>query len=157
MKIRKAEEEDVISIQKLLYKSWLTTYPNKDLGITEEDIHEMFKDSFSEENIQRRKKRLRDIDKNNNFYYVDEDEGEIVGVSFMEIKDTNKLRSIYVLPEKEGRGIGSALWQEISKHIDPAKEIIAHVATYNEKAISFYKKIGFVDTGKRFINFRYRF
>lgn len=156
MIIRKQTTEDIVPAQKMLYASWLETYPNKDLGITKEDIHEMFKDSLNEENINRRKERLEKMGENQKIIYVAQEEDAIIGVAFLEIKEKNKLRAIYVLPEETGKGVGSTLWEAVSKHIDPSKEIIVHVATYNERAIAFYKKLGFVDTGKRFTEERHR-
>jgi ribosomal protein S18 acetylase RimI-like enzyme len=59
------------------------------------------------------------------------------------------LQAIYVLPEYQGRGVGKALWNEIRKNFDPKRKTIVNVAIYNIKAISFYEKLGFKDTGKR--------
>lgn len=46
-------------------------------------------------------------------------------------------------------------WEKCLSFLDKNKETIVQVATYNEKAISFYKKLGFVDTGKRFTEERF--
>jgi GNAT superfamily N-acetyltransferase len=59
------------------------------------------------------------------------------------------LRTIYVLPSFHRKGIGTKLWQEVKKFAIPGKDITVNVAVYNQKAINFYKKIGFEDTGKR--------
>jgi ribosomal protein S18 acetylase RimI-like enzyme len=64
-------------------------------------------------------------------------------------KNDNKLRTIYVLPEFQGKGIGKMLWEEAKKFSDSTKDTIVEVATYNINTIEFYKKLGFVDTGKR--------
>ena len=45
--------------------------------------------------------------------------------------------------------MGTMLWNEVKKFLDPRKETIVTVAEYTEQAIGFYKKLGFVDTGKR--------
>jgi ribosomal protein S18 acetylase RimI-like enzyme len=63
---------------------------------------------------------------------------------------------IYVLPEYQGKGIGKLLWNELSKYLDINKETFVEVATYNENAIKFYEKLGFVDTNKRFTDERFR-
>lgn len=36
------------------------------------------------------------------------------------------------------------------------KDIIVQVATYNAQAIDFYKKLGFIDYGKRFTEEKHR-
>jgi len=153
--IRKKIKDDTEEIQSLLYKTWLQTYPNKSVGVLEDDIHELFKSSFSKESILKKKKFFKN-QVTNKFYYVCTDKKKLIGVAFLEISNTNKLRSIYVLPEYQNRGVGKKLWKKVSKHIDPTKEIIVHVATYNKKAIAFYEKLGFVDTGKRFTEERHR-
>ena len=67
-------------------------------------------------------------------------------------ENNNQLRTIYVLPEFQGKGIGKMLWNEVKKFCDPTKDIIVQVVTYNQNTIEFYKKLGFIDNGKRFSN-----
>jgi len=69
---------------------------------------------------------------------------------FLNKEDFNQLQAIYVLPTYQHKGVGKALWNTASKFINPDKKTIVQVADYNEKAIKFYEKLGFVDTGKRF-------
>lgn len=45
---------------------------------------------------------------------------------------------------------------EAQQYLDPAKNIIVQVATYNTNAIAFYERFGFVDTGKRWSDERFR-
>ncbi len=66
------------------------------------------------------------------------------------MQDKNKLNVLYVLPAYQGKKIGYRLWQEALAFAGNDKDIILDVATYNAKAISFYSRLGFVDTGKRF-------
>jgi GNAT superfamily N-acetyltransferase len=121
-----ADPLDAEGITTVYYKTWLATYPNKEIGITREDIEESYKDSFTEESDR------------------------VVGVARMiRNENNNQLQTIYVLPEFQGKGIGKMLWAEAKSFCDPAKDIIVQVATYNQNAIEFYKKLGFVDTGKR--------
>ncbi|MFA5421110.1 MAG: GNAT family N-acetyltransferase, partial [Patescibacteria group bacterium] len=49
-------------------------------------------------------------------------------------------------------GFGYALWQEARKIFNPKKDIILHVASYNQKAIDFYKKLGFKSTDEIFFD-----
>ena len=42
------------------------------------------------------------------------------------------------------------LWNDVAPFIDPNKETSLKVLMCNNKAISFYKKVGFIDTGKRY-------
>jgi len=42
------------------------------------------------------------------------------------------------------------MWERVKEFFGNEKDAIVEVATYNDQAINFYKKLGFVDTGKRF-------
>lgn len=147
--IRTPLPEDARGIVTVLYKTWLATYPNPDHGITTEDIEESYKHSFSEESIKKQQENLRSIPKHHT-RVIATDGDVVVGTAMMvRNEDTNQLKTIYVLPEYQGNGIGTLLWNELAACIDPTKDTIVHVADYNQRAINFYKKLGFVDTGKR--------
>lgn len=68
----------------------------------------------------------------------------------------NELLAIYVLPGEQRQGIGNKLWEQALAFFDSSKDIIVHVATYNERAINFYKKLGFVDNGRRFSDEKFK-
>lgn len=149
--IKKAEKEDAEGIQNVFYSTWMETYPNETAGITREDIEVFFKDSMTDSGIQ---KRVEDIEKipNNCLFLVAKDSGRVVGICRVYVRDVvNQLQAIYVLSEYQGKGIGSALFTEALKFFDKEKDIIVQVADYNTNAIAFYTKLGFVDTGKRFV------
>jgi ribosomal protein S18 acetylase RimI-like enzyme len=148
--IMSAKPEDARGIVNVLHKTWLTTYPNKELGITTEDIDESYKESFTEENLKKLGDKIA-LANSNEKRLVAKIGKDIVGVATMvKNEDNNQLRTIYVLPEFQGKGIGKMLWGEARKFCDLAKDIIVQVATYNQNTIEFYKRLGFVDTGKRF-------
>jgi ribosomal protein S18 acetylase RimI-like enzyme len=148
--------DDVYQIQKAFYDTWLDTYPDSQIGITTTDVEEIFKDSFTEQGLLRRNKYLLNLNSNQKFL-VAKIQDMVVGVLFLNIKDEyNQLQAIYVLPSYQGRGIGKMFWQSALEFFDPNKDIIVHVATYNTKAIHFYKSLGFVDTGKRLTEERHR-
>lgn len=156
--IRNASEDDAIAIQNVFYKTWLETYPNKEIGITIEDIEETFKDSFSDEKINNYKERIKNPPSNSKLLVAVDDETNIViAISRIFIRENyNQLQTIYVLPEYQGKGVGKALWSGALQYFDKEKDIVVQVATYNTKAISFYESLGFVDTGKRFTEERLR-
>ena len=141
--------EDAQGITTVLYKTWLATYPNSTLGITTEDIEDSYKDSFSEAQIKKSQENLKNIPANQKTV-IAKDGNTVVGVATMVKNEyNNQLRTIYVLPNHQGKGIGTMLWQAIKDFADPTKETVVHVADYTEQAIKFYKKLGFVDTGKK--------
>ncbi len=156
IKIEDMRPEHVEAVQNVFYRTWLETYPNVEAGITVQDIEERWKDRNSEERLNRRKSELQkgDPDRKQIVATVD---GEVVGACVATRSDTaNRLNAIYVLPEHQGKGIGMMLWNEVRKFFDPTKDIIVGVATYNTRAIGFYSKIGFVDSGRRYTDERFQ-
>ncbi len=155
--ITKAQIDDVREIQMVLYQVWLVTYPNEKAGITVEDIEERFKEKLTEDGIEKRKQNFLDNASQNEFFLVAREGDTMVGVCSVKIKEKyNQLQAIYVLPEHQGKGIGRMFWNEAMRLFDPEKRVIIQVAIYNKKAIGFYTKLGFVDTGKRFANEQYK-
>jgi ribosomal protein S18 acetylase RimI-like enzyme len=148
--------EDARGITTVLYKAWLATYPNDALGITIEDIEDRYKYSFSEENIKKSEEGLRNIPSNQK-KVIAKDGDTVVGVATIIKNDTNnQLRMIYVLPQYQGKGVGTMLWNAVKDFTDPSKNTIVQVADYNQQAIKFYEKLGFIDTGKRWKDERWK-
>jgi ribosomal protein S18 acetylase RimI-like enzyme len=149
IEIVRASPRDVRGMQEVYYKTWLATYPNEELGITTDDIEDQFKDTFTEEGLEKTAEHLANPPEGQTVLLAKEG-NEVVGVCRAIVSDDkNELRTIYILPEHQGKGIGRKLWEEAKKVFDPHKDIIVSVATYNMNAINFYKKLGFIDTGKR--------
>ena len=156
VQVTEAGIDDFEKIQNVFYRTWLVTYPNKEHGISVDDIEDRFKDRNAPE---RREKRRQDIlTRNlNKRLLVAKDGDTVVGVCRASKSESeNRLNAIYVLPEYQGKGVGSRLWAEISSFFDQDKEVVIDVVTYNQNAIDFYKKLGFMDTGKRFFDEQFR-
>ncbi len=149
IKIIEASPKDARGIMDLLHKTWIDTYPNKEFSITEEDIEESYKGSFTEENIKRLEKEITTIPLDQKRLVAKQGD-LVVGVATMiKNKENNQLLTLYVLPSFQGQGIGTKLWKELEKFYDHSKDTILEVAIYNKKAINFYKKLGFVETSMR--------
>lgn len=156
VEIANARPDDALGINTVLYEAWLATYPNEEAGITVEDIEHSYKDRFSEEHLRKSRERLENIPSNERRLIARLD-GRVIGVSRVIKEDEyNKLQTLYVHPDHQGQGVGTALWEEARRFFDPSKDVLLEVATYNEKAIDFYKKLGFEDTGKRITDERFR-
>ena len=148
--IEKPTSEDVRDIQELYYRTWLATYPNEKAGISRADIEDHFKNAFSPETIAKRTERIVRPPEGETSL-VARDQGKVIGLIRSTVfADHNQINVFYVLPEYQGKGIGHALWDEIEKSLDSEKETRVHVFEYNERAIDFYRKRGFKDTGERF-------
>jgi len=152
-----SDPSDARAMQEVYYKAWLETYPNRGAGITREDIVESWKEAFTEERLKKAEQRIVNQDNNETLIFA-KDGSRLVGVArIVRHEEKNELQSIYVLPEYHGQGIGTKLWESLRKYSTPSQKTTVSVATYNLKAINFYKKLGFIDTGRRFTEERFRF
>ncbi|MGM0482899.1 MAG: GNAT family N-acetyltransferase [Patescibacteria group bacterium] len=148
IRIDRSTPEDARGITEVFYRAWLNTYPNEEHGITVDDVEDKFKDSFTEEAIVKREEAIRNV-KDNEKRFTLKDGERVVGAIQVVIKsDRNVLGAIYILPEYQRTGLGLLLWEEAKKNLDPKKRTTVEVASYNTKAINFYKKLGFRETGK---------
>lgn len=79
-------------------------------------------------------------------YLVAEDEGSLVGYAgVMSMATTADIQTIGVLPECEGRGIGTAMLTELlaEAHRRGALEVMLEVRADNGRARSLYELFGF--------------
>ncbi|SFC86441.1 Ribosomal protein S18 acetylase RimI [Bacillus sp. OV322] len=127
--------EDISQVQHVAKTSWNSTYQ----GIIPLEIQESFlKTAYNDEMMQ---KRLE-----HSLFWVAEVNGEIVGfANFSAIKEEGKteLAAIYLNPEYQGKGIGTALLNEGIKQLDGVKEIYIDVEKDNNIGTRFYKAKGF--------------
>ncbi len=148
--ITRATASDAEGISNVSRETWLATYPNEKAGITKEDIED-YKDREYAKKLERLRDRLIESNPDNKFFVAKQGDRVIGFCSVKKNPKYNELKSIYVLPEFQGHGIGKRLWQEILTDIaDNTNKIILHVVIYNQPAIDFYKKLGFEETGKVF-------
>ncbi|MDA1476400.1 GNAT family N-acetyltransferase [Bacillus changyiensis] len=137
MIIRNMEKRDIPQVQKVAKVSWHHTYE----GIIPLDIQNKFLQSaYSDERMQRRKKY--------SLILVSEIEGKIVGFSnFSFVNDEGKagLVAIYIYPDDQGKGIGTALLEEGIKQLQGVKKVLVHVEKDNQVGKYFYKAKGFAE------------
>ncbi|MDI5897687.1 GNAT family N-acetyltransferase [Flavobacterium yafengii] len=137
--LAEAAIEDFKTIREIAYKSWPSTYGSI---LSKEQIDYMLDLFYSEETL------LENLnEKGHRFLLVNE--GEVcLGFASYEHNYLNqkctRLHKIYLLPEAQGKGAGKLLIAAVE---NLAKEnqsttISLNVNKFN-KAISFYKKIGF--------------
>jgi ribosomal protein S18 acetylase RimI-like enzyme len=154
--ITSAKPEDSEGIQEVFFKTWLDVYPNEEFGITLDDIQDRYKNALTAEGIAKREKFLVELGPNKKFF-VAKDDVKVIGLCVAVLyPEKNQLEAIYILPAYQGKGIGKLLWEEAMKFFDPQKETMLEVVTYNAKAIAFYEKLGFKDTGRRFTEDKFR-
>ncbi|MFY3790883.1 GNAT family N-acetyltransferase [Ureibacillus sp. MALMAid1270] len=133
--IRKARYEDTKQVQHIANESWHATYE----GIIPLEVQDNFLNSaYNDEQMKLRLER--------SILYVAEVTGEVVGFanySFVQKGGKVELGAIYLLPEFQGKGIGSALLQQAITELEGVKEIYINVERDNKIGRNFYEAKGF--------------
>lgn len=134
--IRKMQNDDIKQVQSVAKNSWHTTYK----GIIPKEIQDNFLGlTYSDEMMKRRI--------NESIILVAEIEERIVGfANFTEVNEAgqSELSAIYLHPNYQGKGIGSALLEEGIAALDRVKEIYLDVEKENEVGRTFYEAKGFI-------------
>ncbi|WP_106495727.1 GNAT family N-acetyltransferase [Lentibacillus sp. Marseille-P4043] len=133
--VRNMEREDIPHVQHVAKTSWNSTYD----GIIPREIQDDFLQVAY--NDDRMKKRLA-----GSYLYVVDVEGEIVGfANFSPVNEEGKaeLGAIYLLPEYQGNGMGTALLKKGITELKDIKEIFISVEKDNEIGKRFYEAKGF--------------
>jgi ribosomal protein S18 acetylase RimI-like enzyme len=144
MLVKRATLNDFGSLSGFFIKAWKEAGPGA-LGFggaTEESIGEISSKEF-----------LRTVlDNSSTPIFIAEDERRIVG--FASLKEINidcvELSGIVVLKHFEGKGIGTRLFKMAKEFagVKGYKKIVVKTESFNERAIEFYKKMGFSEAGK---------
>lgn len=139
---------DEIDLALMHIQSWKETYVTKESGLTEEMVDEKLGHMLT--NTDFRRNTISEAIKNPDkvFYRViRNNSNQIVG--FMhgsKNEESNEIDGIYLLNEVKGSGVSGKLMEEFLNWIDKSKPIHLEVFSFNERAINFYKKYGFVKT-----------
>ncbi len=148
IKIIKPEQKDMLDMVIVIYRAWLQTHANKKAGITRSDIRHYFKKDFTPEGLLKRWEKMQNNPENKVFVAIEDD--VLVGMMIIvEHANDNQLKAIQIMPEYQGKGIGSLLWKKALEELNNKKKWIVQCAIYNTRAIKIYEKWGFKDNGKR--------
>jgi GNAT superfamily N-acetyltransferase len=149
VEVELARPEDAEAISELLRTTWMATYPNAEAGITEEDIRLRTEGEHGEripKNIQRWRESIETTD-GSRAVFVARENVKVVGVGAPGIIDgKRRIGALYVLPNMQGKGVGSQLMEKALAWHGMDEDIYLAVASYNQNAINFYKRFGFVET-----------
>lgn len=133
--IRKVTQEDIRKIQSIARKSWHATYE----GIIPIDIQENFLNTaYSDQMMERRI--------NYSLVYVAEVNQQVVGfANYSPVNESGEveLAAIYIDPDHQGAGIGTALLRKGIKEINGVKAIYIDVEKENKIGKNFYIAKGF--------------
>lgn len=138
--IRKMRKKDILSVQDVAEKSWNATYE----GIIPQQIQANFLQSAYSAKMMKR--RLKDT-----HIFVSEVDGKIVGfANYSPVSDDGKveLAAIYLYPEQQGKGIGTALLNAGVEQLKGIKELSLSVEKNNHLGVTFYKAKGFEVTSE---------
>ncbi len=147
-KISKAKLSDIPEIIQVQKQTWLATYPNKDIGITKEDITKRLGnpgDEILQKRIENWQNIINNLDKQKIIFIAKENK-KIVGFAIITNQEKPTVSALYVLPNFQGQGVGKLLLQKSFDWLGNQPKIFTYVASYNQKAIDFYKKHGFQAT-----------
>lgn len=146
IKIVPVSDNNAKDIQFLLHEASRSMY--LDSGYTEEEFNEKFKDSLSENQINKCKEVISSLSQNE-IYNVALLNDRVIGLCYITKEETkNILNALYVLPEFQNQRVGTMLWENTKNFLNSKNKTYLYVFQTNIKAIEFYKKIGFLDTGK---------
>lgn len=132
--VRPMKKEDIQQVQQVARASWNDTYK----GIIPLKIQENFLNyAYNTEMMQKRLEHSQML--------VSEYKDIIVGfANFSTIgQGSVELSAIYLLPEYQGKGIGTALLNKGIDNFDRVKEIYVNVEKENKIGTSFYEAKGF--------------
>ncbi|WP_087973497.1 GNAT family N-acetyltransferase [Oceanobacillus rekensis] len=132
--IRKMKKRDITQVQHVARTSWHSTYE----GIIPLEIQDRFLDAaYSRANMKKRLKK--------SILFVSEVDGKVVGFanySPVSADGSVELGAIYLYPEFQGYGIGSAFLREGIENLG-ASEIHLNVERNNHIGTNFYRAKGF--------------
>ncbi len=140
LRIRRATVVDIPIIQDIAYKAW----PKAFASILKQDqIDYMLNWMYSEEGLERQ------LWIQNHLFalaYLDEIPVGFVGYEHnLNKTQSTKIHKLYLLPETIGKGIGQALLNYVQEKAINGENtsLVLNVNKFN-KAVDFYKKMGFV-------------
>ena len=142
--ITEATLEDVPGILNVQKEAIIKAFVGDEYGITTE----MIEADYTAEKISKIKEYFQTSQ-----YFVAKINNQIVGVvlagDYGEIKDSVEIKTMWILPEYQSRGIGSKLLLKALDYLKDRDEILLSTGyQQDERAIRFYEKYGFVKTGK---------
>lgn len=145
--IRPLKIEDAIGIRKMQADVWADIYPNEKAGISRQWVVDCcIAKWFLPEAAKASEEHFKDIINNPDIYYyrVVLDKNKVLGDIFLsKIDGFQCLESLYLDKTLHGKKIAQKLLDDALEWTDNKKPIVLEVASYNDRAIAFYKKYDF--------------
>jgi ribosomal protein S18 acetylase RimI-like enzyme len=135
MVIRPARLDDVPAVQHVAGVTWRATYSGK---IPDADIDSFLDSAYSERNLTAAVGRLGDG------FVVAEVDGVVIGYAMAGLNREGEpeLDAIYVVPEHQGSGAGSRLWNAARDELtrQGQRRMCCWVLSSNDRARRFYER-----------------
>jgi ribosomal protein S18 acetylase RimI-like enzyme len=138
--IRRATSDDLEALRVLLRETWHATY---DEFYGPEEVERLTAGWHS---IKAMEQRLR---RPEGSFLVAERQGLVVGMAFAAEEEPNTLflHQLYVLPDEQRRGVGTALLSALPEAFPNADRMRLDVEVANRNAVQFYERRGFAALG----------
>jgi GNAT superfamily N-acetyltransferase len=139
---------DELAIGPMHVQSWKESYVTDESGLTEELVEELI-GYFATDTDFRKNTLAEALAHPDKVFYrvVKNNKNEIVGFFHGSKNDAyNELDGVYLLNEVKGTGIGGKLMEEFLAWADKDRPCHLIAFSFNEKALGFYTKYGFVKT-----------
>jgi ribosomal protein S18 acetylase RimI-like enzyme len=136
--IRKMKKKDIAQVQDVAWKTWHATYAE----IIPLQIQDKFLESAYSNKMM--KSRLRKT-----HVFVAEVDRKVVGfANYSPVSNEGNLElaALYLYPDYQGRGIGTALLNAGIKQLTNVKKVTLSVEKNNQIGAAFYKAKGFAVT-----------
>ncbi|WP_078548188.1 GNAT family N-acetyltransferase [Litchfieldia alkalitelluris] len=145
LKIRKAETNDAVSLI------------NHTLIVLKESTYMLTTPEEFSTNVEKQVKRIESYQQEGNLLLVAEVDGRIIGTLDFELCSKKRIShigylSISIQEEYCNSGIGRKLMEELinfAKKHPKIEKVCLEVFSHNERAIHFYKKLGFKEEGRK--------
>ena len=136
LKILTASAEDIPLIRQLTFAVWPQTYSPI---ISQQQVDYMLEMMYSESSLRQQ------MEEGTQFILVYEENEPVGFAAYEKIEPTIwKLHKIYILATQQGKGTGKFLMDHISKEVQQQGALVLQLqVNRNNKAKSFYEKIGF--------------
>ncbi|MGL4636549.1 MAG: GNAT family N-acetyltransferase [Beijerinckiaceae bacterium] len=141
MLIRPCTDSDISAVQGLLVRTWHDTY---------DSIYGVDKVSEITSNWHSASSLSRQVAKPLSLFLLAELNGVLLGTSkaTVDLSGSVKLDRLYVDPEVQAKGVGSALLSATLEAFPYATHVDLEVEPQNTKAVTFYLKQGFASLGQ---------
>lgn len=147
-----ATVDDAVGIGEAHLQAWVETYPNEEYGVTEDWIRNEFgylvKDGKApngkDNGIPFRRKVIEKLDEDTIYEVVKDEDGVIQGFAHVDKTDTEvHLNAIYLTNNLKGTGVAQKIMDRVLDFFGDLPMVL-QVVSYNERAIKFYERNGFV-------------